>query len=763
MNKKNTLGLVLGTGFCLLASAALAAVQHKTGGGGDKGNGLGGTDEVILAAQVVLLLFVGRGLGEIMQRFGQPAVIGNLLAGLILGPSLFGWVWPEAHALIFPGDPKIKSLITGISDMGVMMLLLLTGMETDLKLVRKVGVPAIAVTAAGVAVPFACGFAAAWFLPESILPTQGTRLVAALFLGTALSISSIKIVAMVVREMNFMRRDLGQIIVASAIMEDTTGWIIVSITLGIAGAGGFAIGGLARTVIGTAAFLALSYTVGRKLVFWLIRWVNDNFVSEYAVVTAILIVMLLMALITQAIGVNTVLGAFVAGVLVGESPILSQQIQDQLRGFITAFMMPVFFGLSGLSADLTVLKDPTLAMLTIGLVAIASIGKFAGAFGGGMMSGLSMPESTAIGCGMNARGSTEVIVASIGLTLGVLTQNLYTMIVTMAVVTTMAMPPMLRWALRRLPMSSEEKLRLEKEDLDAKGFVSRFERLLVSADESASGKLATRLAGFIAGQRGMPVTVVQLEKTKPASGQAEEKTEAALKEVATESAKEGHRAAKEEQGEDKPERVEVSARVETRQSDALKKEGKKGYDMLFLGLEKMHDKDGGFSAAVDRAVRHFEGSLALVVAGDGDVLGSADFNILVPVNGTEASRNGAEVAFALSSSRKSRITALHVGERSASNGAKRGGQTDKAIGRRNERAVLKDTVTLAQRYGYDRIKTSVHVDMVPEEAILQEARSVGANLIVIGASRRVGDHLFLGQTVACTLKNWKGAIVLVVS
>ena len=760
MNKKSTLGLVLGTGLCLLASAALAAAQKHAGGGSNAGNGLGGTDEVILAAQVVLLLFVGRGLGEIMQRFGQPAVIGNLLAGLILGPSLFGWVWPQAHDLIFPGDPKIKSLITGISDMGVMMLLLLTGMETDLKLVRKVGVPAIAVTAAGVAVPFACGFAAAWFLPESILPTQGTRLVAALFLGTALSISSIKIVAMVVREMNFMRRNLGQIIVASAIMEDTTGWVIVSITLGIAGAGGFALGGLAKTVIGTAVFLGLSYTIGRKLVFWLIRWVNDNFVSEYAVVTAILIVMLLMALITQAIGVNTVLGAFVAGVMVGESPILSQQIQDQLRGFITAFMMPIFFGISGLSADLTIMKDPNVALLTVGLVAIASIGKFAGAFTGGMASGLSVAESTALGCGMNARGSTEVIVASIGLTMGALTQNLYTMIVTMAVITTMAMPPMLRWGLRRLPMRQDEKERLEKENLDAKGFVSQFERLLVTADESTSGKFAAQLAGFIAGQRGMPVTVVQLENKKPKS--AEEKIEAPLKEVTTDSAKEGHRAAKEEQGEDKPEKVEVSARVETKSSDALKKEGEKGYDMLFLGLEKMHEKDGGFTAAVDKAVRDFDGALALVMAGDGDsdVLDAKDFSILVPVNGTEASRNGAEVAFALSSSRKSKITALHVAERAASNGAKRGRSSG---GRRNEKAVLEDTTRLAKRYGYERIKTAVHVDMVPEEAILREAETGGANLIVIGASRRVGDHLFLGQTVACTLKNWKGAIVLVVS
>jgi Kef-type K+ transport system membrane component KefB/nucleotide-binding universal stress UspA family protein len=762
VKKRSTLAVALGTGFCLLASAALAAAQKHAGGGADSGNGLGGTDEVILTAQVVLLLFVGRGLGEILQRFGQPAVIGNLLAGLILGPSLFGWIWPQAHDLIFPGDPKIKNLLKGISDMGVMMLLLLTGMETDLKLVRKVGAPALWVTATGVAVPFACGFAAAWFLPPSILPTEGSKLVAALFIGTALSISSIKIVAMVVREMNFMRRNLGQIIVASAIMEDTTGWVIVSITLGIAGAGAVALGPLAQTVIGTAIFLILSYTVGRKLVFWLIRWVNDTFVSEYAVITAILIVMLLMALITQAIGVNTVLGAFVAGVLVGESPILSQHIEDEIRGFITAFMMPIFFGISGLSADLTILKDPTLAAMTAGLVLIASVGKFSGAFAGGMASGLTAAESTALGCGMNARGSTEVIVASIGLTMGALTQNLYTMIVTMAVLTTMAMPPMLRWGLRRLPMRKDEKERLEKEELDEKGFVSRFERLLVTADESANGAFATRLAGFIAGQRGMPVTVVQLEKRKPGSREEEKKAEAPLKEVATEGAKEGHRAASEDQKEDKPEKVEVSARIETQPAEAVKKEGEKGYDMLFLGLEKMHLKDGGFSAQVDKVVKDFEGSLALVIAGrEPAILDSKGFDILVPVNGTEASRNGAEIAFALSAPKESTVTALHVGERPASNGSRR--RANKQAQKRNQKAVLDDAVKLARRYGHERIKTAVHTDIAPDAAILEEAEKSGANLIVIGASRRVGDHLFLGQTVACTLKNWKGAVVLVVS
>jgi len=727
---------------------AATAAAHAKGAPASTGT----SAEAILVAEIVLRLLIGRGLGEVMQRFGQPAVIGQLLAGLILGPSLFGWVWPEAHDLIFPKIAEQKSLITGLANMGVMMLLLLTGMETDLKLVRKVGLPAIAITATGVAVPFACGFLLGQFLPESILPAAQHRLVASMFIGTALSISSIKIVAMVVREMGFTRRNLGQVIVASAIMEDTVGWIVVSITLGIAGAGGVEVGSLAKTVIGTALFLGLSYTVGRKLVFWLIRWVNDTFVSEYAVVTAILIVMCLMALVTQAIGVNTVLGAFVAGVLVGESPILSKHIEDQIRGFITAFMMPVFFGLSGLSADLTILKDPSLAILTAGLVAIASLGKFAGAFTGGKLSRLTSREALAVGCAMNARGSTEVIVATIGLAMGALTQNLYTMIVTMAVITTMAMPPMLRWALRRLPVNAEEKARLEKEELDAKGFVSKFERLLIAADESANGKFATRLAGFIAGRRGIPITVLPVDAKRRT---AKDAAETELKAAAIEGAKEGHHADQDAPDEPTPERVEVSARPKEPVKDAVKKEAPKGYDMLFVGIETMFDKNG-FALAIDRVTANFEGPIALAVAGtDPSLVTQPGFSILVPTNGTEAGRKGAELALAVSSPRESRITVLHVAERSTE-------KRNARRGRRTERALIDDITALAHRYGHPRIRTSIHTNAEPQHAILREAREAGCDMIVLGTNRRVGDHLSIGQTATSILEKWDKALVIVV-
>src|SRR6266849_7691556 len=483
----------------LSASASFAAEGARTG-----------ASDVIFLAQLITLMLIGRLLGEAMNRIGQPSVMGMLLGGILLGPSVLGVLWPELQHAIFPRTPEQKAMLDGISQFGILLLLLLTGMETDLKLVRKVGQAALSISLSGVAVPFLCGFTLGQFMPESLLPHPELRLLTSLFLGTALSISSIKIVAAVVREMGFTRRNLGQIIVASAICEDSIGWVIIAIVFGLAEAGTIDLMSVAKIVLGTAVFLIASFTFGRRIVYFLIRWANDNFKSDFPVITIILVIMGMMALTTHFIGVHTVLGAFVSGVLIGESPILSKHIDEQLRGLILAFFMPVFFGISGLSADLTVLKDPALLLMTLGLIAIASFGKFAGAFIGGEIGGLTRREAFALACGMNARGSTEVIVATIGLSMGALTQNLFTMIVTMAVVTTMAMPPMLRWALGRVRMSKAEKQRLEREEFETRGFVSNLERLLLAVDQSPNGKFAARLAGLLAGTRGIPITVLAL-------------------------------------------------------------------------------------------------------------------------------------------------------------------------------------------------------------------------------------------------------------
>jgi Kef-type K+ transport system membrane component KefB len=334
-----------------------------------------GSPEALFIAQIGLLLLVGRLLGEAMQQLGQPAVMGQLIAGVALGPSVFGAIWPEAQHAIFPSAPEQKAMLDAVSNLGILMLLLLTGMETDLELVRRVRRTAVSVSAAGIVVPFLCGIALGQFLPEAMVPRPDQRLVTSLFLGTALSVASVKIVAMVVREMKFMRRKIGMTLVASAIIDDTVGWTIIAVTSGLALHGILNFATFAESVLGTGLFLLASFTLGRRLVFALVRWTNDTFISEVPVVTAILIVACLMALTTHLIGIHTVLGAFVAGILVGESPILTRHIDAQLRGLVVALFMPVFFSLAGLNADLSILKDPRLLTLTGGLIAIASVGR----------------------------------------------------------------------------------------------------------------------------------------------------------------------------------------------------------------------------------------------------------------------------------------------------------------------------------------------------------------------------------------------------
>src|SRR5499427_1911093 len=268
-----------GAVFVFLAAAgASSAIPALAADGGSRT-----ASQALFIAELALLLVVGRLMGKAVQRIGQPSVMGQLIGGLLLGPSFFGLLWPSAQHAIFPADPVQKSMLDAVSELGVLMLLLLTGMETDLQMVRRVGRAAIAAALAGVAIPFACGFALGEMLPAAFLPKPDARLVTSIFLGTALSISSVKIVAMVIREMNFMRRDLGQIIVASAILEDTIGWVVIAVAFGLAGAGSIDAWSVGRAILGTGLFMLASFTIGRRIVFRVIRWTNDNFRSEFPV------------------------------------------------------------------------------------------------------------------------------------------------------------------------------------------------------------------------------------------------------------------------------------------------------------------------------------------------------------------------------------------------------------------------------------------------------------------------------------------------
>jgi nucleotide-binding universal stress UspA family protein len=402
--------------------------------------------------------------------------------------------------------------------------------------------------------------------------------------------------------------------------------------------------------------------------------------------------------------------------------------------------MPVFFGLAGLKTDLTILVQPNLFLLTLVLIGVASIGKFAGAFVGAEIGGLTKREALAVGCAMNARGSTEVIVATIGLSMGALSHDLYTMIVAMAVVTTMAMPPMLRWALSRVPLRKAEKQRLEREAMEAKEFIPNLERLLLVVDDSHNGQFTSHIAGLVAGSRGMPITVLPLDgaNQKPSENK-EAESDHVIDEIIKAAAKGATRSISDEPS------VEVTIRpvLNPTHEEAIKIEAKKGYDLLFIGLEKMKSPSGSFDSRIDEIVAAFEGPMATVMAGGKQLEKptSKTLDVLVPITGTDVSRRAAEIAFSLG--KGATVTALYVEQRS---------WVKAGSGRlsRQARTILNDIAEMASRYKV-KIETRKVSGVRPANAILNEAKAGEHDLIVMGVSRRPGEKLYFGDTPTAVL------------
>jgi nucleotide-binding universal stress UspA family protein len=363
---------------------------------------------------------------------------------------------------------------------------------------------------------------------------------------------------------------------------------------------------------------------------------------------------------------------------------------------------------------------------------------------------------------MNARGSTEVIVASIGLSMGVLSQNLFTLIVSMAVITTLCMPPMLRWALKRLPMREDERIRLEREEMDARGFVTNLERLLVAVDGSPNGKFAASLAGVIGGSGGKPTTILEMTvedslrdspwQTKEAAASGTDaKAQAEGSAQNAKSAAERVTTLEAHPDEEKQGSIEVTTmRKHFIGPEEVAEEARKGYDLLLIGVASTRDPSGGFSQEVSLIAKGFDGPLAVVDSHGSqlDRLFKRNGKILIPVNGTDVSRRAAEVAFTLARANDAQVTVLYV-TRTTPTPDPGSGRPNTSAARRNDEAVLKDIGMLADRYEVT-VHRSMRRDIAPDEAIIHEA-NLGYDLIVLGASRRPGETLFFGNTAAAVL------------
>jgi len=710
---------------------------------------LGDHELLLFLIQVSVLLLVARGLGELMRYINLPPVVGELLAGVLLGPSVFGLLLPDLRAHIFPPSQEQSNLLSVISWLGVLFLLIVTGLETDLKLILRKGKTALLISLGGIIVPFISGFGLGWLLPDSFLADPAKRLVFSLFIATAMSISAVPVIAKVLMDLNLIRRDIGQVTLAAGMTDDTIGWILLSVVSGLASSGKFDFQTIFHSVSAAILFLALAFTIGGTIVDQIFRWVDDYIGGISASISVVLILSLLAAALTHTLGLEAALGAFVMGILSGQSRRFSNQAGHMLEVFTAAFLAPIFFAGAGLKVNLLALLVPNTLIFGLIVLAFACLGKFIGSYIGSRVGGLSHWEGVAMGSGMNARGAMEIVVATIGLSLGVLNQQMYSIIVMVAIVTSLMAPSLLRWSLSKVVISEEEAQRLEQEEQDSRSFIKQIKRILIHTSGGPNIQLAAQPVGLMAHQNSIEVTSLYALSDKQPQKKALRTTATQVKDTAAELALAF--VAEEMQ---LPADTIRQTKTESGRSKAevILNEANKNYDLIVLGAsEQSTSQKALFNLLVDKVVQEAPCATMVVKShlpraqGESCKIAQQQIkNILVPTLGTDYSKKALEIASTIAAQTGALVMIVNVinlpsfeylfyEQRSLS------------------RDLLEQQALIGSNLGAD-VKTYILQGTSPERQILDFAKTQKVDLIILGSNiRMVTGRVFFGHSVDAIL------------
>ena len=407
---------------------------------------LGHADVVHLLIQLSIMLLMGRMFAEILRKLNQPAVIGEILAGILLGPTVLGMLKPDWFHALYPAGAVAGVILSGFVQVAVIMLLFIAGLEVDLHIVWQQGRQALTTSLFGLIIPFTIGFVFPYFFPHffGIADLSG-RLTFALFMGTAMAITALPVIVRILMDINLFKSRMGLLVVASAMVDDLVGWLIFSVILGLIGKGGGSMP-LINTIILTIGFAAFMLTVGRGMLNRVLPWVNKKFAWPGGVLSLSLALCFIAAAFTEYIGIHAIFGAFITGVALGDSEHFSERAKEIVHQFINNVFAPLFFVSIGLRVNFILNFDLGLTLI---IIAIAFIGKIIGSGLGTRLGGFSWKESLAAGFGMNARGAMEIILGIIALENGLINEKVFVSLVIMALVTSMTSGPLMKWSLSR--------------------------------------------------------------------------------------------------------------------------------------------------------------------------------------------------------------------------------------------------------------------------------------------------------------------------
>lgn len=396
----------------------------------------------LLIAQILTILIAARLIGRLFRKINQPRVIGEMVAGILLGPSLFGWLAPDLHAKLFP--PASLGYLSSLSYVGLLLFMFLVGLELDLKRLRELGRAAVITSQVSIVLPFAFGSLFALYLYPQLSDPSVSTLGFVLFMGAAMSVTAFPVLARILAEHKMLRTRVGSVAITCAAVDDVTAWCILAGIIVIVRSSSSALP-LWLMLAGLAAFVLVMLFVVRRSLISLKLLYEKRAGLRADTIAIIFLLVLTSSLITESLGVHALFGAFLAGIVMPRHPKLSEELSQKLEAVVVVLLLPLYFALTGLRSSIFLISGAKMWFYAAVIIVLAVAGKWGGSMISARMNGMTWREAAAVGVLMNTRGLVELVILNIGLDLGILSPALFSIMVLMALVTTLMTTPLLNW------------------------------------------------------------------------------------------------------------------------------------------------------------------------------------------------------------------------------------------------------------------------------------------------------------------------------
>ena len=440
----------------------------------------------VVLIQVIVVLLFARFFSMIFKKLGQPSVIGEIFAGIALGPSLIGFLFPEFSLILFPKESM--GYLKILSQIGLVIFMFIIGMELDVAILKKKASSAIFISHTSIIFPYILGVLLSLFLFDEFAPEGVSFLSFGLFMGIAMSITAFPVLARVIQERGITRSPLGVMAITCAAVDDISAWCILAIIIAIVNAGTVYIAIV--TLIISVVFITIMILLIQPLLNRMSKVYITKEIIGKGVLTALLLIVIASAIFAEGIGIHALFGAFLAGVVMPTNTKLRKVLTEKFEDFSTIFLLPLFFAFTGLRTKVGLLNDLHLWGVCLLIIVVATIGKLVGSMLASRFTGMSWRDSFSIGVLMNTRGLMELIVLNIGYDLGIISPTIFVMMVLMALITTFITGPLLK-----LSIKPEDEMQTELG-------VSTTSPILITFGPTSAGVSLLKLASGISGKNG---------------------------------------------------------------------------------------------------------------------------------------------------------------------------------------------------------------------------------------------------------------------